>query len=104
MNPTPIIERHRKLVADHPENELARFSLGKAYFDMGEWTLALEQFEVALRKRSDWMVVQILAGKCALSLGNREEARAAFVRARELAVAQGHEGPLAELEALLAGL
>jgi hypothetical protein len=50
------------------------------------------------------MAVQILVGKCDLSLGNRNAARTAFERARDLAVAQHHEGPLAEMEQLLADL
>jgi predicted negative regulator of RcsB-dependent stress response len=41
-----------------------------------------------LRKKPDWMVVQILMGKCALEQGRRDEAIAAFERARDLAVAQ----------------
>jgi hypothetical protein len=39
-----------------------------------------------------------------LEQGRRSEAIAAFERARDLAVAQHHEGPLAELEGLLADL
>jgi hypothetical protein len=48
------------------------------------------------------MVVQILLGKCAWATGDRAGARAAIERARDLAVAQHHEGPLMELEAMLA--
>ena len=50
------------------------------------------------------MVVEILLGRCALSLGDRAEAVAAFTRARDLAVAQHHEGPLAEMEQMLSEL
>ncbi len=51
-----------------------------------------------------WMAVQILVGKCDLELGDPAAARAAFERARDLALAQHHEGPLAEVEDLLDGL
>ena len=98
------IERHRQVVERYPENELGRFSLGKALFDLGRFDEAEPHLEVALKKRPDWMVVQILIGKCALELGRRSEAIAAFERARDLAVAQHHEGPLAEMEGLLADL
>ena len=98
------IARHKKLLEQYPENELARFSLGKAYFDAGQIQEAKEQFSFAIAKKPDWMVVQILIGKCELSLGHRNEAKASFERAKQLAIAQNHEGPLAEMEQALAEL
>jgi tetratricopeptide (TPR) repeat protein len=100
----PLIERHRQMVAQYPQNELARFSLGKALYDEGVIAEAKEHFTIALEKKPDWMVVQILIGKCELVEGNREKAKAAFERARELAKAQNHEGPLAEMEQMLSEL
>lgn len=98
------LARQRQMVAQHPNNELARFSLGKALFDRAEFNEAREHFAVALDRKPDWMAVQILLGKCDLSLGNRDAARSAFERARDLAVAQHHEGPLAEMEQILSDL
>jgi len=98
------LESKRQMVRQHPTSELARFSLGKALFDRGEWVEATEHLRVALERKPDWMVVQILLGKCASGLGDRLAARSALERARDLAVAQHHEGPLMELEALLADL
>jgi tetratricopeptide (TPR) repeat protein len=99
-----IIERYTKLLDQYPTNELARFSLGKAYFDVGAFARAREQFELALAKRADWMVAQILLGKCESASGNAKAARQAFERARKLALDQNHEGPLSEIDALLADL
>ncbi len=98
------VARWQKLVEQQPNNELARFSLGKAWFDLGECAAAKEQFQIALAKKPDWMVAQILIGKCELSLGNNAAAKSAFERALELAIAQHHEGPQAEMEVLLAEL
>lgn len=98
------IQRHKKLLEQYPGNELARFSLGKAYFDSGDLTNAKEQFEIALSKKPEWMVVQILIGKCDLALGDKVRARTAFERARRLAIEQNHEGPLAEMEQMLSEL
>lgn len=102
MNET--IQRYEKMVAQFPENELARFSLGKALFDTGDFTRAKEHFDVALTKKPDWMVVQILIGKCHLALGDRVSAKTAFQRALDLAIAQHHEGPQMEMEQALAEL
>ena len=108
LNLTPSMTdpfaRQRQLVAQHPNNELARFSLGKALFENGDLAEAREQLSAALVRKPDWMVVQILLGRCELGLGNREAAVAAFVRSRDLAIAQHHEGPLAEMEQLLSEL
>lgn len=97
-------ERQRNLVLQHPRNELARFSLGRALFDAGQLEEARGHLEVALELRPDWMVVQILLGKCALQAGRIEEARRCFERARDLAIAQHHEGPLEEMNQLLSDL
>lgn len=98
------LERQRQLVVQHPQNELARFSLGKALYDRGQLAEAREHLAAALARKPDWMAVQILVGKCDLAAGNREAARQAFERARDLALAQHHEGPLAEMEQLLSEL
>ena len=104
MNSAESIERCRRMLEQYPNNELARFSLGKAFFDAGDIRSAKEQFDVALAGKPDWMVVQILIGRCELALGNRTAAKAAFDRARQLAIAQHHEGPQAEMEEILRDL
>jgi Flp pilus assembly protein TadD len=96
------LARQREMVTKFPGNELARFSLGKALYDREDFTGALEQFAAALQKRPDWMVVRILTGKAELALGRKEAARASFEQGLQLAIEQHHEGPQAELEALLA--
>ncbi|HTH45887.1 MAG TPA: tetratricopeptide repeat protein [Candidatus Limnocylindria bacterium] len=101
---TDPLARQRQMVAQHPQNELARYSLGRALFDRGEFKEAREHLRLAVAKKSDWMAVEILLGKCELELGDRPAALAAFGRARDLAIAQHHEGPLAEMEQLLSEL
>jgi Flp pilus assembly protein TadD len=97
----PSLARPLQMVAQHPANELARFSLGKAYFNLGDFVRAREQLVIALEKNPDWMVVQMLVGRCDLALGERAAAKIAFGRARQLAVEQHHEGPLAEMDQAL---
>jgi len=102
MNDT--IARYEKMVGQFPQNELARFSLGKALFDAGDFPRAKEHLAAALTKKPDWMVVQILIGKCELAIGNKACAKAAFERALQLAIDQNHEGPQMEMEEALAEL
>ena len=98
------IEKHQALVDQFPNNEMARFSLGKALHNAGQWVEAKEQFAIALERKPDWMVVQILVGKCDLALGDTTAAKAAFERGRELAIEQEHDGPREEMDELLAEL
>src|SRR5262245_46777454 len=98
------IRRWEAMVAAQPTTDLARFSLGKALYDAGKMGEALQHFEYALGRKPDWMVVQILVGKCHLNLGDRTAARGAFERAHRLAIEQQHEGPQMEMEQLLAEL
>jgi predicted negative regulator of RcsB-dependent stress response len=102
MNET--IARYEKMVAQFPQNELARFSLGKALFDAGQFAQAKEHLSAALAKKPDWMVVQILIGKCDLALGDKVSAKSSFQRALQLASEQHHEGPQVEMEQALAEL
>ena len=95
------LERFQRMVAQNPQNGLARFSLGKALFDAGQFAAAREHLTLALATKPDWMVVQILLGKCDLALGNPTAAKAALQRALALAIAQHHDGPQTELEELL---
>lgn len=98
----PSLVRPLQMVADHPANELARFSLGKAHYNLGDFVRAREQLVIALAKKPDWMVVQILIGRCDLALGDKTSAKAAFETARRLAIEQNHEGPLGEMNQALA--
>ncbi len=101
---TDPLERDRRLVEQFPDNELARFSLGRALFERGDQAGAIPHLERALARKPDWMVVHILLGKSRLALGDRAGAVACFSRARDLAIEQHHDGPLAELDDLLSGL
>lgn len=92
------------MVAVQPNNDLARFSLAKALFDDGRFADSLPHLEHALGRKPDWMVVQILIGKAQAALGRREAAREAFLKGRQMAIDQHHEGPQAELDDLLADL
>jgi tetratricopeptide (TPR) repeat protein len=95
------LEKYQRLLEQFPGNELARFSLAKAFYDLGRFEEAKQNFSIALKAKPDWMVVQILLGRCDLALGNKREAIQAFEKARDLAIVQHHEGPLAEMEELL---
>jgi len=95
------IAGYRAKVEGNPDNELLRFSLGKALYDAGQPGEAEEHLKVALEKKPDWMVVTMLLAQCALKREDRAAARGYYEHALELAVKQKHEGPEAEIRAAL---
>ncbi|MDP2138767.1 MAG: molecular chaperone DnaJ [Candidatus Didemnitutus sp.] len=97
-------ERFAALVAQQPENEKFRFSLAQALLREARLPEAVVQLETCVHKKADWMMAQILLGKTLLALGRPTEARPRFETALQLAIAQDHEDPAREMQALLADL
>ncbi len=97
-------EDFRKKVEAAPENRLFRFSLGQALFEEGAYAEAVEHLEFCCEQQSDWMMPRILLGQALMRLQQTDEARRTLESALQLAIAQKHEGPEAELRALLAEL
>ena len=97
-------ETFRRHVASDPANSLFRFSLGQALWTEGDAAGAIEHLRLAVASKADWMMPRILLGKSLQAVGDQPAAKAVFVDALALAVAQGHEEPEEELRALLATL
>lgn len=98
------IARYTALLEAQPANDLARFSLGRAFYDAGRFAEAAEAFRACLQRKPDWLVAALLLGRCELELGHRAEAKQCLENARQLAADQGHDGPLREANELLASL
>lgn len=95
------IARFEAKVIENPDNELHRFSLGKALFDAGRLAEAEKHLQAALGKRKDWMVVVMLLAQCAVRRGDKAAARSLYEQALQLSIDQHHEGPEAEIRAAL---
>ena len=98
------IQKFQDLVSKNPSNELFRFSLAQALIEEDRHAEAIEQLDICLDKKPDWMVAAILKGKSLLALRRIEEARAVFERSLQLAIEQHHETPEAEVRGLLSQL
>ena len=104
MNADALIAKYEALLETRPEDELLRFSLGKALYDAGRVTEAERHLRLALEAKPDWMVVTMLLAKIALQQNNNVAARALCEKGLELAIVQDHEGPQEEIRAILAKL
>ena len=84
-----------------PDNDLSRFNLSQAYFDAADYSSAIEHLRELCAKKPDWMVVHIQLGKSLLALDDTHSAKPILEHALRLAIAQHHDTPREELEALL---
>ncbi|WPJ95308.1 molecular chaperone DnaJ [Coraliomargarita algicola] len=87
-----------------PENMLFRFSLGQALYEEGDTLDAIPHLKKCADSRDDWMLPRILLGKAMLQNNQPLEAKSILETALQLAVAQHHDEPAAELRSILADL
>lgn len=92
------------LVARQPDNELFRFSLAQALLAENKPAEALDHLVACATKKPDWMMPRILLGKTLLGLGRKVEAKPWLEQALQLAIAQNHDDPAQELNAILQDL
>ena len=87
-----------------PDNMLFRFSLGQALYDEGATAEAIPHLQRCADSRDDWMLPRILLGKALLADAQADAAKPILESAYQLAVAQHHDDPAAELREILADL
>ena len=98
------IDKALELWQRFPDNDLSRFNLAQAYVDANDYAPAVEHLRALCVKKPEWMVAHIQFGKSLIALGHSVEARPILEHALELAIAQHHDSPRAELEELLKSL
>jgi predicted Zn-dependent protease len=98
------IDKFSALVAKHPDSELARFSLGSVLFEADRFAEAEPHFKRALELKDDWVMAYVLRARCLLRMGQADQARPLLERGRSHSIAQHHQGPVDEIDALLAEL
>jgi Flp pilus assembly protein TadD len=104
MSGDALIAKYEALLKTRPDDELLKFSLGKALLDAGRVDEAEVQLRAALAAKPDWMIVTMLLAKIAGLRGDKVAARTYWTKGLELAIAQDHEGPEEECRAELAKL
>ncbi len=99
-----LIAKYEALLKSRPDDELLRFSLGKALLDAGRIDEAERELRTALAANDDWMIVTMLLAKIAAQKGDKAGAKQMWERGLQLAIDQNHEGPEEECRAELAKL
>ncbi|WP_221032480.1 tetratricopeptide repeat protein [Actomonas aquatica] len=98
------IARFTTLVEQQPDNVMFRFSLAQALEAGEDPTLAIPHYQTCAAAKADWMMPRILLGKLLLKQGDITAARPVLENALQLAIAQDHEDPAMELQAILEDL
>jgi Flp pilus assembly protein TadD len=104
MSTDALIAKYEALLKSRPDDELLRFSLGKALLDAGRVDEAEKELRTALAAKDDWMIVTMLLAKIAGQKGDNAAAKQMWERGLQLAIEQNHEGPEEECRAELAKL
>jgi predicted Zn-dependent protease len=104
MSADALIAKYETLLKSRPDDELLRFSLGKALLDAGRVDDAERELRTALAAKDDWMIVTMLLAKIAGQKGDTAAAKLLWERGLQLAIDQHHEGPEEECRAEVAKL
>src|ERR1700683_3998443 len=99
MSNDALISKYEALLKSRPDDELLRFSLGKALLDAGRVDEAERELRTALAAKDDWMIVTMLLAKIAGQKGDKVAAKEMWERGLQLAIDQDHAGPEEECRA-----
>lgn len=86
MNP---IENFERMLASGQDNALLRFSLGQAYFKVGDHTKATEHLSQAVTQDPTYSAAWKIYGKALTELGRMTEALEVYTKGIEAAKAKG---------------
>ena len=105
MTHAPKLEKMKEMAARFPDDPRARYFLAHELFRIEDWAGAAEQYEayVQLSPGDEGAALKNL-GLCHERLGHEPEARDAYRRGIERALAHGHEGLASEIRFLLGEL
>ena len=101
LSPEQRIQRFSDLSSRFPDSEVPRFSLAQAYQDHGDLELAAQTYGEVTNLKEDFMLAWIERARCLVGLERYEEAKPHAEKGLALAVAQGHQEPRSDCEALL---
>ncbi|ARP94230.1 tetratricopeptide repeat protein [Bordetella genomosp. 13] len=97
----PMIDRLKGMLAKGQDNLLLRYTLGKACAESEDHAAAVEHLRAALRFDPGYSVAWKWLGKALLGLGQRDEARQAWLSGLEAAQARGDAQVVKELQVFL---
>lgn len=103
-SPEERLSVFKNMAEADPENELAHFSLGKAYTETGQWDHAEQALRRTLELSPGHSQAQRLLGEALIQLGQKDAAVSLLEKAIVAAHEKGEWKPRNEMQALLEGI
>jgi tetratricopeptide (TPR) repeat protein len=104
MADTTRLEQFRKMAADDPNNELAHFSLGRAYFDAGQFSDAVASYRRTVEINPKISKVYLSLAQALVKLDQRDEAVTFLSTGVHIAHERGEMMPRNEMMKMLGDL
>ena len=98
------LEQFTQMVAEFPDEPTVHFSLGKLLLERRDYAGAVQSLETAVRLDATYAAAFVSLGEAHAGANQVAQAREAFTRARELALAQKHRGLAQEIDERLKDL
>lgn len=99
---TDRLETLKTMVAQSPDNQLARYGLAMEYKNQGDFTQAIAEFHSLLAAHPNYAAAYFHGGQALEKAGRIEEARAMYQRGIDVTTRIGDAHTRSELEAALA--
>ncbi|MGA2325170.1 MAG: tetratricopeptide repeat protein [Bryobacteraceae bacterium] len=98
---TDRLEALRNILAQDPDNRLARYGLAMEYVKAGRLEQALDEYRALVSSHPDYAYAYFHAGQALERLGRLEDARQMYTRGVEAAIRGGDAHARSELQAAL---
>jgi len=99
--PDDRLAEFKEVVAEMPDDPVARFGLAGAYLNAGLAENAVQEYQETLRLRPDYSAAWRGLGRALERAGRPDEARAAYTRGIEVAASNGDLQAKKEMEVFL---
>lgn len=86
------------MVTKFPDSPLGHYSLGRLYLEQRKFEQAVQPLERACALQQDYAAAMVCLGDAYAGAGKTDEARKTFTHAKEVALAQKHDGLAEEIQ------
>lgn len=94
----PREEKFKQTVAKFPDSPMGHYSLGRLYLEQRRFAEAVEPLEKATQLDNTYAAALVCLGDAYAGVARTEDARKTYERAKEVALAQHHEGLAEEIQ------
>ncbi|MFL5321384.1 MAG: tetratricopeptide repeat protein [Myxococcaceae bacterium] len=94
----PREDKFKQIVAQFPDSPMGHYSLGRLYLEQRRFAEACAPLEKATTLDPSYAAALVCLGDAYSGAGRTEDARRVFTNAKEIALAQKHDGLAEEIQ------